>query len=90
MDPRIPKAVAGDGDALFELLYEQHDRLKVRLLRKMTSVAAARLDADEILQEALADCFSCITRFEPKSDRAFEHWLNRMVETTLLDAIRKV
>ena len=89
MDDRIRQAVEGDETALGQLLFERHDRL-LRLIRgKIAADIQASVDADDILQQAFVDAFRNIRRFQPKSDAAFNRWLDAIVEHRLIDAARR-
>ena len=89
MDQRIEQAVSGDRDAVAELLFEQHDRLRRNLDRKLAADLRPVLEVDDLfLQQTFIEVFKSIGGFRPKSDRSFVHWLDRVAENVLLDAVR--
>jgi len=88
LDNRIIQAVQGDQGALGSLLFEAYSRLSSKLAGKIPDDMRSLIDEDDVLQLAFVDVYRGIRQFEPKSDRAFQRWLETVVEHQLLDVIR--
>ena len=88
MDSRLSAAVAGDRDALSELLLDHHDSLLLLVQRNLSAGHGPLISAEDILQEVLIRAFQGIGQFEPKSDHAFKRWLESIAEHCLIDMVR--
>lgn len=85
-DARIRAAVAGDTDAMTELLQEHAPAVErsLSISREWRSV----LEPADVMQVTYLEAFSQITRFDPGRTEPFRSWLQRIAENNLRDAIR--
>jgi len=83
---RVQRAVAGDKDALGELLEAFGPALEAGL--KIGHPWRGLLDAADVMQVTYLEAFIQIRRFDPQRAEAFPTWLRRMAENNLRDAIR--
>lgn len=85
-DPRVRAAVAGDVDAMTELLHEHAPAVERSLSigREWRSV----LEPGDVMQVTYLEAFVQITRFDPQRAEPFRSWLQRIAENNLRDAIR--
>lgn len=85
-DARIRAAVAGDVDAMTELLQEHAPAVErsLSISREWQSV----LEPADVMQVTYLEAFSQITRFDPTRREPFRAWLQRIAENNLRDAIR--
>ena len=88
MDERIHKAIAGDSAALGGLLFEAYDPLRASIAAKIPRQLAAEVDVDDILQNVFVEAFKHIRAFVPQTETSFEHWLTKIAQNKLLDAIK--
>ncbi len=84
------KAIAGDPDALEQLLWSYHDRLTEYARRKVGPDWHGKIDGEDILQEAYVDAFAGIGKFEYRGEDSFYHWLTHVIERRFIDHIRRV
>jgi RNA polymerase sigma-70 factor, ECF subfamily len=82
----ITRAVAGDKDALAELLESVGPGVEQGLHISPTWRGA--LDAADVMQVTYLEAFVQIRSFDPRRAEAFPNWLRRMAENNLRDAIR--
>jgi RNA polymerase sigma-70 factor (ECF subfamily) len=75
-------------DAVEELLYLHHARLLGFARRKIGPDFAGKLEPEDLVQEAYAEVFRTIAKFEPRVDDAFYHWVTRIIEQRFIDAVR--
>ena len=88
MDQRILQAVAGNRDALTELVEDQHAALERFLLGQMSAELRSRIEPDDILQETYIAVFDSIATFQPTSEQGFVRWLQTIAINRLRDAVR--
>jgi len=86
----IARAVAGDEDALVELLLAHHDRLAQHISQKLPVAMQAVIDADDVLQQTYIDAFVAIGRLELRSEKAFFRWLATIADHRLVDAVKSL
>ncbi len=86
----VDQAVAGDRDALTDLLKRYGPGLQERLRSEIGGRFQSMLDAEDILQVSFLECFLRIGKFENRGPGAFEGWLSRICRHNLLDAIRSL
>lgn len=90
MDERILQAVAGNTDALTELLEQQHAALERFVEGQMSAELRSRIEPEDILQETYIAVFDSIKTFQPTSDQAFVRWLQTIAVNRLRDAVRSL
>jgi RNA polymerase sigma-70 factor (ECF subfamily) len=88
MDARLQQAVAGDQDALGQLLFEFHDRLAAFVGAGLPARLQGVVDVEDVLQQTYIDAFRGVRAFTPEADGSFYRWLETIAEHRLLDAIR--
>lgn len=84
----LESAVSGEHAALEQILLRHHNRLTSFLSKKLPQHLRSVIGVEDILQESYVVVFREITEFKPHSPRAFFHWLCRIAEHRLYDAIR--
>jgi RNA polymerase sigma-70 factor (ECF subfamily) len=86
VDGRIRAAVAGDADALTQLLGEHGPEVErsLSIAREWRSV----LEPADVMQVTYLEAFLEIRRFDPDRAQPFRSWLQRIAENNLRDAIR--
>ncbi len=89
-DDRLSRAVAGDEQALTELLLEHGPVLRRRIERSMAGKWRSVLEADDVLQVTYLEAFLRIGHFVPRGDGSFGGWLRRIAENNLRDAVREL
>lgn len=87
-DKLLPHAIAGDQQALEQLLVACFDELTRYLERKVPSDLGRVVQADDILQQTYCQAFRDIGRFQARAPGAFYHWLRSIADNRLLDAVR--
>lgn len=82
----VPKAVAGDADAISQLL-QRHGPAVERALRIDRSWQGV-LDAADVMQVTYLETFMRIKSFDVNANASFSTWLRHVAENNLKDAIR--
>lgn len=85
----IQRAVAGDQEALGELLVQNHDKLQAYIQRKMPTKVQATVSVDDIIQQTYLSAFMSIERFTPQGAGSFLAWLRVIAHRKVMDAHRK-
>jgi RNA polymerase sigma factor (sigma-70 family) len=85
---RVARAVAGDKDALCELLELFGPEVESSL--NIGTAWQGQLDAADVMQVTYLEAFIQIGRFDATRSAAFRPWLRRMAENNLRDAIRSL
>lgn len=85
----LPRAVAGDRDAIEQLLVVRCEELLRYVQRKLPTSLNARIDAEDVLQQTYLEAWKAIGRFEPRGPRAFFAWLRTIAERKIIDATRR-
>lgn len=86
---RIRAAIDGDHLALTLLLTEAEGHLRGRLAGRIPQNLRSVVDVDDLLQEAHADAFRHIGRFELRDEPAFDRWLATLALRRLREKIRR-
>lgn len=86
----IDQSVAGDVDALSELLVACDANLRSRLNGQIGRRYRSAFCIDDVLQVTYTEAFLRIRSFRPAGDGAFLNWLTRIAENTLRNAIREL
>ncbi len=84
----VARAIAGDRDALVELL-DRHGPAVERSLR-IGARWQGRVDAADVMQVTYLEAFLRIATFDPQRADSFPAWLRRIADHNLLDAIREL
>jgi RNA polymerase sigma-70 factor, ECF subfamily len=86
VDERIRAAVAGDADAMTELLSEHGPDVErsLSIAREWRSV----LEPADVMQVTYLEAFLEMKRYDPDRAQPFRAWLQRIAENNLRDAIR--
>lgn len=83
---KIARAMAGDEDALMELLQDHHAMLREQIATLIPPSLRPLLDEDDILQDTYTEVFLDISSFTLGA--SFAAWLFTIARHNLLDAIR--
>lgn len=85
-DARVRAAVAGDIDAMTELLNECAPEVErsLSIAREWRSV----LEPADVMQVTYLEAFLRIGQYDPNRSEPFQAWLRRIAENNLRDAIR--
>lgn len=84
----LSQAIAGDADALTDLLEIHAPMLRRRLHGQIPVRWQSLLNEDDIMQETFVEAFLAIRRFSPVREESLLSWLDRIARNTLVDAIR--
>ncbi len=82
----VHMAVAGDADALSELL-KLHGPSVERTLQ-ISDIHRSMIDPSDVMQVTYLEAFLRIGSFDPSRAEGFEAWLRQIARNNLLDAIR--
>lgn len=84
------RAVAGDEDALTQLLRHFGPRVRAQIAPTIQSKWAQVLDADDVMQITYLEAFMQVQRFEYRGVDSFGGWLAQIARNNLRDAIRQL
>jgi RNA polymerase sigma-70 factor (ECF subfamily) len=82
--------LAGDEDALSELLRRHGQELRQRLTGQIGRQYRSAVDEDDVLQVTYMEAFLRIYQFTNAGSGSFLAWLTRIAENNLRDAIREL
>lgn len=82
------RAVAGDRDALSELLYRHYAPIETLIRRSIPEDLREKLDAEDILQDVHIEAFRTVAKLDPDGDDTFIRWLTTIAQQRLIDRIR--
>jgi RNA polymerase sigma-70 factor (ECF subfamily) len=85
----INGAVAGDKVALQSLLLIHYSEIEATIRQNLGSRLAARVEAQDLMQEVLASVYQEIGGFSPAEGGSFRAWLKRIATNRVVDAARK-
>jgi RNA polymerase sigma-70 factor (ECF subfamily) len=85
----IVSAVAGDKVALQSLLLIHYSEIEAAIRQNLGSGLAAKLEVQDLVQEALTSVYQEINRFSPSESGSFPAWLKRIATNRVIDAARK-
>ncbi|HEX2476275.1 MAG TPA: sigma-70 family RNA polymerase sigma factor [Lacipirellulaceae bacterium] len=85
----LRRAMNGDVQARAELLNLHRDRLKRMVAIRLDRRLAARVDASDIVQEAMRDAFERLSEYFADPQIAFYPWLRRIAWDRLMDVYRQ-
>jgi len=86
----IDRSIAGDADALSELLIAYDGTLRARLEGQIGRRYRSAFCVDDVLQVTYMEAFLRIGSFRPSGDGAFLNWLTRIAENSLRSAVREL
>jgi len=86
----IVAARRGDRLALAKLLATYHPWFRQQVATRMDAAMKARLDPDDIVQEAYIDVAAQIAHFEDRGPNSFVNWVGAILNHRLIDALRAV
>jgi RNA polymerase sigma-70 factor (ECF subfamily) len=84
----IAEAVAGNQDALVELLRRHGDAARRAVTGKIAARWQSVLNEDDVVQQTYADAFLAIDRLRPRGVDSFRSWLATLTRNNLLDAVK--
>lgn len=83
----IVRAVAGDEDALAELLRAHGPAVRAQISQSIGARWQSVLDADDVMQVTYLEAFLRIERFQPRGESSFQAWLAQIARNNLRDAV---
>lgn len=86
----LPRAVAGDRDALAALLAEVAVPIHAELQREIGPRWNGQLEADDVMQVTYLEAFLRIHAFAPVDLDGFRAWVRRIALNNLQDAVREL
>jgi len=84
----LNEARQGDRAALSKLLTMYHPTLRAHLVTRLEPAVRARLEPEDILQQAYLAAHRTIDRFEDRGPGSFVNWMLTIVDRKLADARR--
>jgi len=82
------QALAGDADALNQLLCHHDAAVRGRLAPKIDAKHRSVIDVDDVLQVTYMEAFLRIGSFEYRGSGTFLAWLTQIAQNNLRDAVR--
>lgn len=82
------RAVAGDADALEQVLCLHHRRLMGFARRKIDPRWQGKIEPEDVLQESYVEAFASIPRFVYQGDDSFYRWMTRIIEHRFYNLVR--
>jgi RNA polymerase sigma-70 factor (ECF subfamily) len=86
----LKQAQAGDLPAVSKLLALHHPALRAHLEARIERSLRARVEPEDILQQAYLAVYQSIDRFEDRGPGSFLNWILTIVDNKLADARRAV
>jgi len=84
----LQQAVAGDQDALSQMLMDSYGRLRGYISRRIPDHLTRRIDPDEMVNEVHIEVFKTIGRFEDRGEDSFVRWMMTIAKLRIIDKIR--
>lgn len=84
------RAIAGDADALTQLLHEHGPGIRALIAGSIASKWQTVLDADDVMQVTYLEAFLSIDGFVHQGQGSFTGWLKRIANNNLRDAVREL
>jgi RNA polymerase sigma-70 factor, ECF subfamily len=88
-DELIRDAVNGDKVALQGLLLIHYSAIEKTIGQNLGAELAAKLEAQDLVQEVLVAAYQEINHFSPSDAGSFRAWLKRIATNRVIDAARK-
>lgn len=89
-DRLMTQAVAGDEDALAQLLHQHGPAIRAQLAREIGPKWQSVLDPDDVMQVTYLEAFLRIDRFKPRGENSFQGWLAQIARNNLRDAVEQL
>ncbi len=89
LDRLLGDAARGDVEAVWSLLEHHRERLRRMIALRLDSRLSARMDASDIVQEALADAARKLADYARDRPLPFYPWLHRLAAERLAQAHRR-
>jgi len=90
MGPLLERAVAGDEQALIDLLEDVGPVVHREIERQIGAKHRPAVDADDVFQITCMEAFLRIRSFNPTGPASFVAWLKQIARNNLRDAIREL
>ncbi|MCI0675089.1 MAG: sigma-70 family RNA polymerase sigma factor [Phycisphaerales bacterium] len=87
-DQLLKNAIAGDGEALVDLLARHGPYVRRSLHGSIAERWQSMISLDDVMQEAYTDVFISIGGFVPRGEESFSAWLMALAKRNLIDAVR--
>lgn len=84
----VCRAVAGDEDALTDLLRQIGPVVRDRIKHRIGAQWRSAVDEDDVMQVTYLEAFLLINQFQPRGPGSFVAWLSHVAENNLRDAVR--
>ncbi|GAB4383204.1 MAG: sigma-70 family RNA polymerase sigma factor [Phycisphaerales bacterium] len=84
----VSRAVAGDEDALCELLRTFGPIVRDRVKNRIGQQWRSSVDEDDVMQVTYLEAFLLINQFQTRGPGSFLAWLSHIAENNLRDAVR--
>ncbi len=84
----VSRAVAGDEDALTDLLRLCGPIVRDRVKHRIGAQWRSAVDEDDVMQVTYLEAFLLINQFQPRGPGSFVAWLSHVAENNLRDAVR--
>src|SRR5262245_42169789 len=84
----LSEAVEGDGAAREELLGLYRPFLRLAVGDRLPKLVQKRLDASDIVQQALVNAVRGISDFRGRTEPEFTTWILKLLERSLLQCVR--
>lgn len=85
----LHEAIAGNRDALSQLLLSQYDDLRQFIAARISTELQGLLRPDDVLHSVLVQIAKSIETFEPRHPGAFGAWARKIAENLLKDADKR-
>lgn len=86
----VARAIAGDENALCEMLDRHEPGLRSRLVERIPRLFQPAFGVDDILQVTYVEAFLRISLFKPDGPRAFPEWVRQIAENNLKDGLKEL
>lgn len=84
----VIRAVAGDEDALTDLLRRAGPIVRERVKHRIGAQWRSAVDEDDVMQVTYLEAFLLINQFQWRGEGSFVAWLSHVAENNLRDAVR--
>jgi RNA polymerase sigma-70 factor (ECF subfamily) len=88
VDELLAKALAGDAEALADLLTRDGTIARQTLHGSIPAKWQSVLSMDDVMQQTYAEAVVSFHRFENRGQGSFAAWLTQLARCTLIDAVR--
>ncbi|MEM7754403.1 MAG: sigma-70 family RNA polymerase sigma factor [Planctomycetota bacterium] len=90
LDQRLEQALAGDRNALIDLLESLGPRVRGRIAARIGPHHRSSIDEDDVMQVTYLEAVTRLASFRGGGSSGFLAWLSRLAENNLVDAIRMI